>query len=320
MYEPIHPHPRLPQIRPAVMNELTKPQTGSLAAPIELRRMLARATKVPEAQTIEKQSKRLADLLALAGRVEEANEYAQITIEAARAVGEILGVNIKQGERTDLTSQSIEKLPSATASHYRRLGRKSAEAVEAYKATCNESREIMSKAGFLRFGEGAHVAHNSGENEWYTPPQFLDAAREVMGAIDLDPASCELANENVQAAQYFDADENGLDKEWAGNVWMNPPYAQPLIQQFCDKLLSEVGAGNVISACVLVNNGTETGWGQALLREASAVCFPSSRIRFIDKEGKPSGAPLQGQMIVYMGDRVDQFQQTFTKFGVVLLG
>lgn len=165
-----------------------------------------------------------------------------------------------------------------------------------------------------------HVANNSGENEWYTPPKFLEAAREVMGAIDLDPASCELANGNVQAAQFFSAEENGLEQQWGGNVWMNPPYAQPLIQQFCDKLLHEVYAGNVASACVLVNNGTETAWGQALLREASAVCFPSSRIRFIDKEGKPSGAPLQGQMIVYMGADVSAFQQAFAKFGVVLLG
>lgn len=302
------------------MNELTKPQAGSLAAPVELRRMLARATKVPEAQTVEKQSKRLADLLALAGRVEEANEYAQITIEAARAVGEMLGVDVKERERTDLSVPSAEQLPRTTASHYRKLGRKPPEAVEAYKATCNESREIMSKAGFLRFGDAAHVSHNSGENEWYTPPQFLDAAREVMGAIDLDPASCDLANENVQAAQFFSAEENGLEKEWAGNVWMNPPYAQPLIQQFCDKLIEEVATGHVTSACVLVNNGTETAWGQALLKAASAVLFPSSRIRFIDKEGKPSGAPLQGQMIVYMGDKPDVFREAFCKFGVVLNG
>jgi hypothetical protein len=302
------------------VNQLAKLQPGSLAAPVELRRMLARATKVPEAQTVEKQAKRLADLLALAGRVEEANEYAQITIEAARAVGEMLGLEVKQGERTDLTCPPKDKLPNATAATYRKLGRKPAEAVEAYKATCNESREIMSKAGFLRFGDGAHVAHNSGENEWYTPPQFLDAARETMGAIDLDPASCDLANENVKAAQFFSAEENGLDKDWSGNVWMNPPYAQPLIQQFCEKVLAEVAGGRVANACVLVNNGTETAWGQSLLREASAVCFPASRIRFIDKEGNPSGAPLQGQMIVYLGAAVNEFQQAFCKFGVVLLG
>lgn len=164
----------------------------------------------------------------------------------------------------------------------------------------------------------AHVANNSGENEWYTPTEFTASAREVMGGIDLDPASCETANANVQAAQFYTASDNGLEQPWSGRVWMNPPYAQPLIAEFCGALIKHVAAQTVTQACVLVNNGTETAWGQQLIANASAVCFPKSRIRFIDKEGNPSGAPLQGQMICYFGASADEFSWEFSKFGAVL--
>jgi hypothetical protein len=43
----------------------------------------------------------------------------------------------------------------------------------------------------------------SDQNDWRTPRKFLDAAREVLGAIDLDPASGPEANETVKAAKFY---------------------------------------------------------------------------------------------------------------------
>ena len=99
---------------------------------------------------------------------------------------------------------------------------------------------------------------------------------------------------------------------------MNPPYAQPLIAEFCEAVATKISSGEIEQACVLVNNGTETGWFQRLLDEAAAVCFVKSRIKFLDPEGKPSGAPLQGQAIVYMGPNADAFAQQFSALGKVL--
>lgn len=160
-----------------------------------------------------------------------------------------------------------------------------------------------------------HVANNSGNNEWYTPPDFIERARRVMGAIDLDPASCEIANRTVGATAYYSAADNGLTKTWRGRVWMNPPYAQPLIGQFAEKLAASVRDGAVEQAVVLVNNATETRWFQALFDEASAVCLLKGRVRFLNPDGNPGGAPLQGQAVLYFGLGTDAFVREFQDLG-----
>ena len=177
------------------------------------------------------------------------------------------------------------------------------------KAIANASDEDKEKA--------VHVSQNSGENEWYTPEIFIEAARKAMGEINFDPASSELANKTVRADSYCTKDDSGLDRAWGfGNVWMNPPYAQPLMTQFAEKLVEELP--NINQAIVLVNNATETKWFQLMAKEAKAMCFPSSRIKFMDKEGKPSGAPLQGQAFLYYGGDSSLFNAEFNAFGTVV--
>jgi len=162
--------------------------------------------------------------------------------------------------------------------------------------------------------KNVHVSNNSGNNEWYTPEKFVMAARETMSTIDLDPASSEIANKTVMATKYYTKETNGLDKDWDGNIWMNPPYASKLIKQFVSKLREEVEYKKVKSFVVLVNNATETKWFNELVSISSAVVFTEKRVRFLDPEGNP-GAPLQGQAILYFGDNEDGFISNFSTFG-----
>jgi hypothetical protein len=165
-----------------------------------------------------------------------------------------------------------------------------------------------------------HVTNNSGENEWYTPEKFIEAARAAMGSIDTDPASSDLANKTVQAQTYYTIDDDGLTKTWGGNIWMNPPYAQPLITQFTELLSDKFDSGEINQACVLVNNATETNWFQRMLDSCTCLCLLKSRVKFIDKSGNPSGAPLQGQIVLYFGNNQQSFEKSFSQFGKVLYG
>lgn len=163
-----------------------------------------------------------------------------------------------------------------------------------------------------------HVSFNSGENEWYTPAKFIESARLVMGSIDTDPASSNLANKTVKAEIYYTEETDGLVQVWTGNVWMNPPYAQPLITEFSNRLVKKYNDGEFEQACILVNNATETQFYQLLMRCCSAICFIKGRVKFIDMDGVASGAPLQGQTIIYYGNKTKEFANEFQQYGQVL--
>lgn len=163
-----------------------------------------------------------------------------------------------------------------------------------------------------------HVSQATGENEWYTPSCYVKVARKVMGSIDVDPASSEAANQIIKATKYYTVSDDGLTKEWAGNIWMNPPYAQPLVTEFCNLLVKKYRDGEIKQACVLVNNATETNWYQNMMAICKAVCFIKGRVKFIDRYGTSSGAPLQGQTILYFGTNIEKFTQCFSEFGIIL--
>lgn len=204
-------------------------------------------------------------------------------------------------------------LPSPLVVHRWRMRLNDPDVFErTYTAACAKYSAI------LEFEKTAHVEHNGGEHEWYSPAALVESARAVMGGIDLDPATSPAANEIVRAPEIFTAKDDGLAHRWHSRVWLNPPYAQPAITHFCDKLVEAVQVGTVTDATVLVNNATETQWFRTLADVSAAICFPTGRVTFWHPN-KQSATPLQGQAVIYIGRNVEAFTEEFAQYGFVAI-
>lgn len=162
-----------------------------------------------------------------------------------------------------------------------------------------------------------HVAHNSCNNEWYTPADIVERARTVLGEFDCDPASCEAANAVVRAKCFYTKEDDGLSQPIVGRIFANPPYEHPLIDRFVEKIVAAYEAGAVTAAVILVNNATDTAWWHRAARTATAVCFKVGRVKFWTSQGN-TGQPLQGQCIFYFGPDVDLFAEHFGVIGTVM--
>jgi hypothetical protein len=166
-------------------------------------------------------------------------------------------------------------------------------------------------------------------NEWYTPARYIEAARTVMGKIDLDPASCEQANYVVQASRYYSRQEDGLVQPWYGCVWLNPPYGttgvndhrgnthtgHSNIKLFVQKLLHAYKDGHIEQAIVLCRADPSAYWFPPLWEYP--ICFVGGNFHFDSPRGKGTVTHRFGTCFVYLGPNVSTFVDVFRQFGRV---
>ncbi len=225
---------------------------------------------------------------------------------------------IERGRRSEAYERKVT--PGMTFSGTEKNRRSEERAVSEWYDEHDQPLETVRDLGWNKLVAKArgkpHVAQASGDNEWYTPPQFINAAVEVMGGIDLDPASTAIANDIVGATQFYTKQDDGLSHQWKGRIWLNPPYAQPAIDHFAHKLITEYLHEHVTEACFLTNNATETGWFQRFTT-ANAMCFPKGRIQYW-QPNRITATGLQGQVIIYLGSNTKTFRRIFGQFGITV--
>jgi DNA N-6-adenine-methyltransferase (Dam) len=167
----------------------------------------------------------------------------------------------------------------------------------------------------MHYDQTVRSLMSSASDEWYTPANCIEAARQVLGGIDLDPASSAEANKTVKAARYFTRDDDGLTKAWSGRVWMNPPYGAQCAA-FILKLLAEHDAGHITSAITLLNGRSfDTHWFRPLWDYP--ICFTDHRLSLRNPH-RASERPTVGSIFVYLGRGFDTFREVFSDLGTIV--
>lgn len=159
------------------------------------------------------------------------------------------------------------------------------------------------------------INQSSGEVEFYTPKRIVETARLVMEFIDLDPASSEIANREIQAAHIYTKADDGLSCEWNGNVWMNHPFGRGVNEKWINKLVAEHESGRVPEACCITFASTSEAWFRPLLKRPQ--CFLVPRTNYLLPDGTVYRGVTKGSVVTYFGPNVQRFAECFKHLGEV---
>ena len=133
------------------------------------------------------------------------------------------------------------------------------------------------------------VMFSSKSNEWATPQDFFDQLDKEFG-FTLDPCS---THENAKCHLHYTKDDDGLEKDWGGQVVScNPPYGREL-KQWVKKCHDE---GKKTTVVMLIPARTDTSYFHDYIYNKAEIRFIRGRLKFGDV-GKP--APFPSMVVIY---------------------
>lgn len=134
---------------------------------------------------------------------------------------------------------------------------------------------------------GSHQSAAMKSDVWLTPPHVIQA----LGQFDLDPCAAPEPRPWPTATRHIARPDDGLNAEWRGMVWCNPPYSKEAVKWL--RRMSEHGNG-----IALIFARTETEWfWETVWRSptATAALWLEGRLYFHRPDGSRapanSGAP-----------------------------
>ena len=126
--------------------------------------------------------------------------------------------------------------------------------------------------------------------EWATPDWLFEELNEEFNF------TCDVcaSRDNAKCRYYFSLeDKSGLEQEWTGTCWMNPPYGRE-IGAWIKKAYESAQQGTRV-ICLLPSR-TDTAWWHNYVLKASEIRFIRGRLKF---GGATNSAPFPSAIVVF---------------------
>lgn len=142
-----------------------------------------------------------------------------------------------------------------------------------------------------------NVHFSSGRQDWGTPPAFIKWYSARIGhGFHLDAAA---SAENTKAEHFYTIEDNSLDREWWGHVWLNPPYGRE-ISLWLEKCAEQIKNPMVHSITALIPARTDTKWFHDLVMpHAYLIYLIKGRFNFTQHQKPGANAPFPSMLVVY---------------------
>ena len=129
---------------------------------------------------------------------------------------------------------------------------------------------------------------SSETDEWATPQDFFDKLDAEFG-FQTDVCA---TKENAKCQKYFTKAEDGLNKNWGGICWMNPPYGRA-IGKWVKKAWESARDGATV-VCLLPAR-TDTAWWHDYCMRGD-IRFVRGRLKF---GGCKNAAPFPSAIVIF---------------------
>jgi site-specific DNA-methyltransferase (adenine-specific) len=135
-------------------------------------------------------------------------------------------------------------------------------------------------------------------NEWETPQKFYEELDKEFH-FDLDPSS---NTQNHKCKFYYTIFDDGLKKDWFGNVFCNPPYGKEL-GNWVEKAYKETLIMNNCDLCVmLIPARTDTKYFHTYIYNVNGVeiRFLKGRLKFSNSK---QSAPFPSMLVIFRNEK-----------------